>query len=259
MTINLENTIALVTGAAGGIGRAVCVTMTDAGAKVIATDIADKPDDLVAEAYYRHDVTSQDDWKKIADKIESDYGQLDALINVAGLSIVASIEETSLSEWQRVNCINVDSILLSFHAMLPLLKKSGETRKGGASVVNFSSIAGQRGAAFNAAYCASKGAVKIFTKCAAIEFAALGYNIRVNSSHPGGVDTPMLKSIIDTYIDKGVVPSHQIAEAGIIADHPIGRLGLPEDLGGGVVYLCSDTAAFVTGTELNIDGGFTSV
>ena len=259
MAINLENTIALVTGAAGGIGRAVCATMTDAGAKVIATDIADKPDDLVAKAYYKHDVTSQEDWQKIADKIESNYGKLDALVNVAGLSIVASIEETSLSEWQRVNGINVESILLSFHTMLPLLKKSGKTRKGGASVVNFSSIAGQRGAAFNAAYCASKGAVKIFTKCAAIEFAALGYNIRVNSIHPGGVETPMLKSIIDTYIDKGVVPSHEIAEAGIIADHPIGRLGVPEDLGGGVVYLCSDTAAFVTGAELNIDGGFTSV
>ena len=259
MTINLENTIALVTGAAGGIGRAVCASMTDSGAKVIATDIADKPDDLLAEAYYKHDVTSQDDWQKIANKIESDYGHLDALVNVAGLSIVASIEETSLSEWQRVNGINVDSILLSFHAMLPLLKKSGETRKGGASVVNFSSIAGQRGAAFNAAYCASKGAVKIFTKCAAIEFAALGYNIRVNSIHPGGVETPMLKSIIDTYIDKGVVPSYEIAEAGIIADHPIGRLGVPEDLGGGVVYLCSNSAAFVTGAELNIDGGFTSV
>lgn len=259
MTINLENTIALVTGAAGGIGRAVCATMTDAGAKVIATDIADKPDNLLAEAYYKHDVTSQDDWQKIANKIESDYGQLDALVNVAGLSIVASIEETSLSEWQRVNGINVDSILLSFHTMLPLLKKSGKTRKGGASVVNFSSIAGQRGAAFNAAYCASKGAVKIFTKCAAIEFAALGYNIRVNSIHPGGVETPMLKSIIDTYIDKGVVPSYEIAEASIIADHPIGRLGVPEDLGGGVVYLCSNSAAFVTGAELNIDGGFTSV
>ena len=259
MAINLENTIALVTGAAGGIGRAVCANMTDAGAKVIATDIANKPDDLVAEAYYKHDVTSQEDWQKIADKIESDYGQLDALVNVAGLSIVASIEETSLSEWQRVNGINVDSILLSFHAMLPLLKKSGETRKGGASVVNFSSIAGQRGAAFNAAYCASKGAVKIFTKCAAIEFAALGYNIRVNSIHPGGVETPMLKSIIDTYLDKGVVPSYEIAEASIIADHPIGRLGIPEDLGGGVVYLCSNSAAFVTGAELNIDGGFTSV
>lgn len=259
MTINLENTIALVTGAAGGIGRAVCATMTDAGAKVIATDIADKPDDLLAEAYYKHDVTSQDDWQKIANKIDSDYGQLDALVNVAGLSIVASIEETSLSEWQRVNGINVDSILLSFHTMLPLLKKSGKTRKGGASVVNFSSIAGQRGAAFNAAYCASKGAVKIFTKCAAIEFAALGYNIRVNSIHPGGVETPMLKSIIDTYIDKGVVPSYEIAEASIIADHPIGRLGVPEDLGGGVVYLCSNSAAFVTGAELNIDGGFTSV
>lgn len=125
--------------------------------------------------------------------------------------------------------------------------------------MNFSSIAGQRGAAFNAAYCASKGAVKIFTKCAAIEFAALGYNIRVNSIHPGGVETPMLKSIIDTYIDKGVVPSYEVAEAGIITDHPIGRLGVPEDMGGGVVYLCSESAAFVTGAELNIDGGFTSV
>ena len=259
MTINLENTIALVTGAAGGIGRAVCTTMTEAGAKVIATDIADKPGGLAAEAYYKHDVTSKDDWQKIADQIETDYGQLDALVNVAGLSIVVSIEETSLAEWRRVNSINVESILLSFHTMLPLLKKSGETRKGGASVVNFSSIAGQRGAAFNAAYCASKGAVKIFTKCAAIEFAALGYNIRVNSIHPGGVETPMLKSIIDTYIDKGVVPSYEVAEAGIITDHPIGRLGVPEDMGGGVVYLCSESAAFVTGAELNIDGGFTSV
>lgn len=123
MTINLENTIALVTGAAGGIGRAVCTSMTAAGAKVIATDIADNPGDLAAEAYYKHDVTLQDDWQKIADQIETDYGQLDALVNIAGLSIVVSIEETSLAEWRRVNSINVESILLSFHTMLPLLKK----------------------------------------------------------------------------------------------------------------------------------------
>ena len=110
MTINLENTIALVTGAAGGIGRAVCTTMTEAGAKVIAADIADKPGGLVAEAYYKHDVTSQDDWQKIADQIETDYGQLDALVNVAGPSIVVSIEETSLAEWRRVNTIQVESI-----------------------------------------------------------------------------------------------------------------------------------------------------
>jgi NAD(P)-dependent dehydrogenase (short-subunit alcohol dehydrogenase family) len=188
-----------------------------------------------------------------------DHGRLDALVNAAAQATVATIEATELEVWRRIQAINVESLLLAHQIMLPLLKKGGAHRKSGASIVNFSSIGGQKGAAFQAAYCTSKGAVKIFSKCAAIEFAALGYNIRVNSVHPGGVNTPMLSSIIDSFIASGGVASYAEAEASIIANHPIGRLGEPEDIGGGVVYLCSQAAGFVTGSELNIDGGFTAV
>ncbi|MGC6512494.1 MAG: SDR family NAD(P)-dependent oxidoreductase [Parvibaculales bacterium] len=261
MTIHLENVVALVTGASGGIGNSVCAALTKAGARVVATDLVapetgNAPD---AEAFLAHDVTSQSDWENVANHISDNYGRLDALVNVAGLSVVSSIEATDLDAWRKVFAVNVESMLIGHQVMLPLLKKGGEARQSGASIVNFSSIAGQRGAAFNAAYCSSKGAVKIFSKSAAIEFAALGYNIRVNTIHPGGVDTPMLDSIIQTYLDLGVISSAEEAQQGIIADHPIGRLGVGDDLGGGVVYLCSEAAAFVTGSELNIDGGFSAV
>lgn len=259
MSIELNNVVTLVTGAAGGIGRAVCQALQAAGAVVIATDLAEDPGDMPASNYFTHDVTSAEDWQKIADQVMAEHGRLDALVNAAAQSAVATIEATEMEVWRRIQAINVESLLLAHQIMLPLLKKGGEHRKSGASIVNFSSIGGQKGAAFQAAYCTSKGAVKIFSKCAAIEFAALGYNIRVNSVHPGGVNTPMLSSIIDSFVASGGVASYAEAEAGIIANHPIGRLGEPEDIGGGVVYLCSQAAGFVTGSELNIDGGFTAV
>lgn len=101
--------------------------------------------------------------------------------------------------------------------------------------------------------------MKLLSKCMGAEFAALGYNIRVNSIHPGGIDTAMLAAILDRYVEVGAVPSREVAMAGVIAAHPIGRLGQPDELGGGVVYLCSEAASFVTCSELNIDGGFTAV
>jgi len=259
MTIRLDDTVALVTGAAGGIGRAVCQSLKDAGATVIATDLAERGDVPAADAYYRHDVSSEADWARIAGEVEAKFGRLDALVNTAAISIVSSIEDTSLERWRKVQAVNVESILIGTRAMLELLKKSGKVRQGGASIVNFSSVGGLRGAAFTAAYCASKGAVKLFSKCAAIEFAALGYNIRVNSLHPGGIHTDMLHSMMQRYVDLGAVASYQAAEAGIVANHPIGRLGKPEEIGGGVVYLCSSAASFVTGSEFVIDGGFSAV
>lgn len=261
MTIELNNVVAVVTGASGGIGKAVCAAMTAAGAQVIATDIVAPDAGQAPDAvdFIPHDVTDAKAWEKLARHVEDKFGRLDALVNVAGMSVVDSIEGTSLETWRKVYSVNVESMLIGHQVMLPLLKKGGEARKSGAAIVNFSSIAGQRGAAFNAAYCSSKGAVKIFSKSAAIEFAALGYNIRVNTIHPGGVKTPMLESIVNTYLEQGTIDSAQQAYDGIIADHPIGRLGEAEDLGGGVVYLCSDAASFVTGAELNIDGGFTAV
>jgi NAD(P)-dependent dehydrogenase (short-subunit alcohol dehydrogenase family) len=259
MTIRLEDTIALVTGAAGGIGRAICQSLKAAGATVIATDLAEAGRVAEAEAYFRHDVTSEADWARIAAEISSKYGRLDALVNAAAIAPVASIEETGLDTWRKVLSVNVESIHIGTRAMLPLLKKSGATRPGGASIVNFSSVGGLRGAALTSAYCTSKGAVKLYTKSAAIEFGALKYNIRVNSVHPGGIETDMLQSMMQRYVDLGAAPSLEACAAGISARHPLGRMGRPNEIGGGVVYLCSTEASFVTGSELVIDGGFSAI
>ena len=259
MTIALNNVVAVVTGAAGGIGRELVKALKAANATVIATDLAPDAQIEGADHYLQHDVTNEADWQAVAALVQDKYGRLDALVNNAGYSIVTMFEETPLSDFHRVNAINVDSIIIGTQVLLPLLKEGGKARSGGASVVNFSSVGGLRGAPFNAAYCTSKAAVKMLSKCLGAEFAALGHNIRVNSVHPGGVDTGMLNSIMDRYVELGAVPSREVAMQGIVANHPIGRMGRPEEMGGGVVYLCSDAASFVTCAEFVMDGGFSQV
>jgi NAD(P)-dependent dehydrogenase (short-subunit alcohol dehydrogenase family) len=258
MSIRLDDTIALVTGAAGGIGRALCRSLKEAGATVIGTDLAERGPQGV-DAYFRHDVTSEADWARIAGEIGARYGRLDALINNAGIAVVSSIEETSLETFRRVQAVNVESIHIGTRAMLELLKKSGKTRPGGASIVNFSSVGGLRGAPLTSAYCTSKGAVKLYSKSAALEFGALKYNIRVNSVHPGGIHTDMMHGIMQRYVELGAVPSVEVSQAAVDARHALGRMGKPEEIGGGVVYLCSSAASFVTGSEFVIDGGFSAV
>lgn len=258
MTIGLENVVAVVTGAAGGIGRATVAAMKAAGASVIATDLAANAD-TGADHYLAQDVTSEADWQAVLALAEREYGRLDALVNVAAISVVGKIEATPLAEWHRVNAINVDSVIIGVQTLLPLLREGGKARAGGASIVNFSSVGGLRGAAFNAAYCTSKAAVTMLSKCMGAEFAALGYNIRCNSVHPGGIDTGMLTSIMDRYVELGAAPSREIAQAAMEARHPIGRMGRPDEMGGGVVYLCSEAASFVTCSEFVMDGGFSQV
>lgn len=264
MTIALPDCIALVTGATGGIGRELVKAMKAAGATVIATDLAEKAKvDLAeiggADHYFRHDVTNEDDWHDIGAFISETYGRLDALVNNAAISIVSKFEETPLAEFHRLNAVNVDSIIIGTQALLVLLQAGGKARKSGASVVNFSSVGGLRGAPFNAAYCTSKAAVKMLTICMGAEFAALNYNIRVNSLHPGGIETPMLASILDRYVELGAAPSREAADAANNARHPIGRLGRPEEMAGGVVFLCSEASSFMTCDELVMDGGFSRV
>lgn len=258
MPESLNNVVALVTGAAGGIGRETCRAMREAGATVFATDLGPSGDDIPCDHYLSHDVTSEAAWQSVARTLQDQYGRLDALVNNAAISIVGSIEETPLSEWRRVNAVNVESIVIGTQTLLPLLREGGKARSGGASIVNFSSVGGLKGAAFNAAYCTSKGAVKLLSKSMAHEFGVLKYNIRANSVHPGGIDTPMLNSIMQRYVDLGAVPSIDAAKQGIEMNHALGRFGGPEEIAGGVVYLCSDAASFVTGSEFVIDGGFTA-
>ena len=267
MTIALDGVVALVTGATGGIGREVCKALKAANATVIAADLATLDWDeaggadsvLACDLYQTLDVTSEASWKALAEVIAARFGRLDALAHIAGISIVESFETTTLAAFHRVNAVNVDGVILGTQALLPMLREGGKARKSGASVVNFSSVGGLNGAAFNAAYCTSKFALTGLTKCMGAEFAALGYNIRVNSVHPGGVDTGMLESIIDRYVEMGVAPSREVALEGVKMSHPIGRMARPEEMGGGVVFLCSDAASYMTCSELVIDGGFTQI
>ncbi len=259
MTISLPNAIVLVTGATGGIGREVCKALKAAEATVIATDLGADSSGVACDLYLQHDVTSAEGWSRVEAAVRSRWGRLDGLVNNAGISIVAKFETMPLTDWHRLQSVNVDSVVIGTQLMLPLLKEGGKARKGGASVVNFSSVGGLRGAAFNAAYCTSKAAVKMLSNCLGAEFAALGYNIRVNSLHPGGVDTGMMRSIMERYVEMGAAPSFEAAEAGIKVNHPIGRMGRPEEMGGGVVYLLSEAASFVTCAEFLIDGGFSQV
>ncbi|MFN2099999.1 SDR family NAD(P)-dependent oxidoreductase [Altererythrobacter sp. MF3-039] len=259
MTIALNDVVAVVTGANGGIGRATVHAMKAAGAQVVATDLGESCEIAECDHYMRHDVTSQEDWATLADLVSREYGRLDALVNNAGISIVTKFEETPLEQFHRVNAVNVDSVILGTQALMDLFHKGGEARKSGASIVNVSSIGGLRGAAFNAAYCTSKAAVAMLTKCMGAEFSALGYNIRVNSVHPGGVDTGLLNSIFERYVELGFAPDAETAAAGSRQRHAIGRMGTPDEIAGGIVFLCSDAASFMTCDELVIDGGYSSV
>lgn len=259
MTIALPNVIAVVTGAAGGIGRETVRAMKAAGATVIATDLRDSAEIDGADHYLKHDVTSEADWRAVEAMVRQQYGRLDVLVNNAGYSIVTKFEDTPLSEFHKVNAINVDSAIIGSQIMLDLLKQGGKARKTGASIINISSVGGINGAPFNAAYCVSKAAIRMLSKCLGAEFAALGYNIRVNSVHPGGIETPMLRSIMERYVEMGAVPSVDASIQALNLAHPIGRLGKPEEMAGGVVFLASEASSFMTCDELVMDGGFTQV
>lgn len=249
----LEGSVALVTGAAGGIGNATVAAMIAAGAEVVATDLNAPGTGTLALS---HDVTNPDDWAKVAAVIDKRWGRLDCLINNAGMAAICSIEENTLADWRRIMAVNVESMLLSLQAMLPLLKVSGTTRQGGASVVNLSSVAANIGSPFVTAYSASKGAVRALTKCAACEFGALGYNIRVNSMHPGAVGTGMTDHMIGEYVRLGIAPDQATARAGVEGRYPLKRWGRPEEIANGIVFLSSSAASYMTGSEMVIDGGF---
>jgi NAD(P)-dependent dehydrogenase (short-subunit alcohol dehydrogenase family) len=255
---DLSGTIALVTGATGGIGRATCRALADAGSTVIASDLAAEASVDGAAAYHRLDVTNEDDWAALIAHVEASHGRLDILVNNAGISLTGTIAQTSLAEWRKCQAVNVDGPFLGTKAAAELLRRSGAERKGGSSIVNLSSVGGLVGAAYMAAYCATKGAVRLFTKGAANEYALLGWPIRVNSVHPGGIDTDMMDTIYARYVETGLFPNEEEARKVVSAGHAMGRMGTADEIATGIVYLCSPAASFMTGSELVIDGGMTS-
>ena len=259
----LTGKVAIVTGGASGIGAETARMFALHGAKVLLTDMNAALGQSMAKAitdqggiasFETQDVRSETQWGKIAADAEKVYGRIDILCNIAGISgrdpklnIQTSLTagprlaEQTLEQWNNVMEINATGVFLGTKAVIPAMQ-----RAGGGSIINISSICGIVGSHANAAYHASKGAVRIFSKAAAIQYAP--EKIRVNSVHPGFVDTPMTK------------PGHSNPDVARkrLEVTPLGRFGTPADIAAGCLYLASDEASWVTGSELVIDGGMTA-
>jgi NAD(P)-dependent dehydrogenase (short-subunit alcohol dehydrogenase family) len=258
---DLRGRVALVTGCAGKIGTAICHALAEAEATVIGADISDEPPewcDLIRSAYRRLDVGSEADWRETIANIDRRHDGLDILVNNAGLVLVKKLDDITLDDWHRLTRVNVDGVFLGTRTAAPLLRKAGARRPFGASVVNMSSVAGIGGGALFSAYCMTKGAVRLFSKACAMEFAATKSAIRVNSVHPGGVQTAMMDHILQRYVEAGLSASIEQGLSATVAAHPLGRLAEAMDIAKAVRFLASDEAGFMTGTELIVDGGFTA-
>jgi 3(or 17)beta-hydroxysteroid dehydrogenase len=260
----VDDRIAIVTGAAGGIGTATCRLLAEGGAWVIATDQKAAPGEALAAAieatggrirYLRHDVTDDAQWGAVLETTLAAHGRLDVLVNNAGLFLHGRTEDADAAAIDRLFDVNLKGVVLGTqHAFRAMKSRPRELPL--ASIVNLSSVAGLKGSQMASLYCLTKGGVRLFSKSCAIEAAHLGYRIRVNAIHPGIIDTEMAQGVAAGMRANGV-PPEQI-DRMMAGAHPLGRMGLPEDVARGIVFLASDDSAFVTGTELVVDGGMTA-
>ena len=254
---DLDGRIALVTGAAKGLGAATARALAAAGAKVAVTDLA-APEDLAAEIggmARALDVTSEADWAATMEWVRSELGGLDILVNNSGLWLFKPILETTLDDWRRLHAVNCEGVFLGTRAAIPLLAERAHLWRGGTAIVNLSSVAGIEGAAGGTCYNSTKGAVRLFTKGCAKELAAA--RIRVNSVHPAVIDTDMGRKLIDDFaVAQGAGNNETLAN--VSAMHPLGHLGEPQNVADAVVFLAGDRSAFCTGSELVVDGGLSA-
>lgn len=251
---DLTGKVALVTGAASGLGAAAAAALARAGAAVLLTDrdlageeVAGTLADQGLQAAFRlHDVTSHPDWAAAVEHAVSEFGRLDILVNNAGISGGRhELMDHSFDAWRQTLSVNLDGVFLGLRHAGPRIAAAG-----GGSVINVSSILGKVGMAGAAAYCASKGGVTLLTKAAALEWAPLG--IRVNSVHPGFIDTPMVAGALAGREDGNEM------RVALMNAHPVGRFGVPREIADAIAFLASDEASFITGAEIVVDGGFTA-
>jgi NAD(P)-dependent dehydrogenase (short-subunit alcohol dehydrogenase family) len=258
--MRLDGKTAIVTGAASGIGAATARALAGAGAAVLLTDIDDGQGQALtaelgaggAKAHYAHqDVTDEGQWPSIIATAEQKLGPVRVMVANAGIGIMTPIWDMSLADWRRQTAINLDGVFLSVKYAIPAMR-----RAGGGSIVLMSSVAGIRGSAGLAGYCATKGGVRLFAKAVAMECAQAGDAIRCNSVHPGIIDTPIWGKLPQS-LQRGAnaaIDPHERARVAV----PIGVAGTADDIAQGVLYLASDASRHMTGAELVIDGGMTA-
>ncbi len=248
-TGRLAGKVALITGAASGIGRATAALFHREGAKVTATDRNEaglKTLGLDADLTLVQDVTDEARWRAVVDAVVAAFGRLDILVNSAGIGVLGNIETTTLADWRKVNAVNAEGVFLGCREAVRAMKETG------GSIVNLSSVAGIIGDASSLAYCASKGAVRLLTKSAALHCARAGYGIRVNSVHPSFAETPMVLEGIARAKDPERI------RAGLERAAPMGRMGKAEEVANTILFLASDESSFTTGAEFMVDGGLTA-
>lgn len=252
-TERLHGKVAFITGAASGLGRAMAIAFAAEGARIAVADIDEARGRDVAASlgdkavFLPHDVASEQAWIDNLAATVARFGRLDILVNNAGIGTRAHVEEESLEDWRRVMAVNLDGPFLGCkHAIAPI------AASGGGSIINISSVAGLIGARDSAAYCASKGGVRLLTKSVALHCAARRNGVRCNSVHPVYTDTPM----VDRFIATSKSPEKmRDAMAAMI---PLGRLGTADELAAMALYLASEESRFVTGAEFVFDGGYTA-
>ena len=245
--------VALVTGGASGLGRESAILFAREGAKVAITDINDEAGRAVADEigeaaiFVPHDVTSEQQWIEAIETTVTRFGGLNILVNSAGIGLGKSVEDIELEEWRRVHAIDLDGVFLGCKHAIPAMAKSG-----GGSIVNISSIAGIIAGHNMAAYNSAKAGVRHLSKSVALHCARKGYNIRCNSVHPTFIDTP----ILDRHKAK-FGAEEALSKLG--RQVPLGRVGRPEEVAYGILYLASDESSFTTGSELVMDGGISAM
>lgn len=266
MAGKLQGRVALVTGGARGIGAASAQALAAEGAAVLITDVLDADGEAVAAAiasnggragYIHHDVREETAWVAAVAEAERRFGGLDILVNNAGIFQAKPMAATSIDEFRRMQAINVEGVFLGLKTAIPAIATRADKWPGGGSVVNLSSVAGLTGSPFTVPYNASKGAVRLMTKGAALECAALGQKVRVNSVHPGIIETKMGQQLMDEFTALGMGSANEVRTRAVDL-HALGRLGTSSDIANAVVFLASDDAAFMTGSEVVVDGGMTA-
>ena len=253
MTLRLEGKVALVTGAASGIGLAIAERFACEGALIVAIDRTSDQLNAAVEALpgpardHRGlvmDVTDEAGWEETAQTLEREFGRLDVLVNNAGFGTFRSIRDTDLATWRAIIAVNLDSVFLSARHLLPLLEKSA-----GGSIINMSSVRGIVGGNNASSYSAAKGGVRMLTKCLAVECASLGNGVRANSLHPGHIETPLTTKAF----------SNPDIAREFLAHTPMGRFGKAAEIADAALFLASDESSYMTGAELVIDGGMTAI